>query len=316
MQIESASRTAENPANEIPFHSMPETGGTPSDFSRVAAAIRYLEARADHQPGLEELAGAAGLSPSHFQRLFKRWAGVSPKRFLQYLTVEHAKDLLRDSNSVLDTSFEVGLSGPGRLHDLFVAVEAVTPGEYKAMGAGLEIAWGLHDTLFGRCLLATTPRGICHLSFPAAGSAEGFERLRRDWGLARLVEDAAATRPAVETFLLAEPESPARPLGLVIKGTNFQLKVWNALLQIPRGRAVSYGDIAAHIGTPNAHRAVGTAVGANPIAWLIPCHRVLRKGGQLGGYRWGTTRKRAMIGWEAAHPRQAGSPAPSRVASC
>jgi AraC family transcriptional regulator of adaptative response/methylated-DNA-[protein]-cysteine methyltransferase len=287
---------------------MPEAGNQPSDFSRVAAAIHYLEAHADDQPGLEELAGAAGLSPSHFQRLFKRWAGVSPKRFLQFLTIEHAKKLLRDSNSVLDTSFEVGLSGPGRLHDLFVSVEAVTPGEYKAQGEGLEILWGLHDTPFGRCLLATTPRGVCHLSFPADDGAEGLERLNRDWGRARLIEDPAGTRTLVEDLLFAQPQTQERPLGLVLKGTNFQIKVWNALLQIPRGRAVSYGNIAAHIGSPHAHRAVGTAVGANPIAWLIPCHRVLRKGGELGGYRWGTTRKRAMIGWEATHPQEAAKP--------
>ncbi len=310
MQIDSARGIAREPANGIRFQSMLETDAPPTDFGRVAAAIRFLEAHANDQPGLEALARAAGLSPGHFQRLFKRWAGVSPKRFLQYLTAEHAKDLLRDSNSVLDTSFEVGLSGPGRLHDLFVSVEAVTPGEYKAMGDGLEIRWGLHDTPFGRCLLATTPRGICHLSFPA-GDKEALERLRRDWGRARLVEEAVATREVIETVLMAAPQSPDRPLSLLLKGTNFQIKIWNALLRIPHGRAVSYGDLGAYVGAPRAHRAVGSAVGANPIAWLIPCHRVLRKDGRIGGYRWGTTRKRAMIGLEATHPLQVSSPTPT-----
>jgi AraC family transcriptional regulator of adaptative response/methylated-DNA-[protein]-cysteine methyltransferase len=270
----------------------------PSDYHRVAEAIRYLERHADRQPGLDELANVVGLSPHHFQRLFKRWAGVSPKRFLQYLTVEHAKHLLRDASSVLDTSYEVGLSGPGRLHDLFVSAEAVTPGEYKRQGEGVEIVWGIHQTPFGDCLLAATDRGVCHLSFPS-GSSAGIERLRHDWSKAGLAEDAEVSGRFVER-LFGDSSASDKPLPLVLKGTNFQLKVWNALLRIPRGQAVSYGDVAAYIGHPEAVRAVGSAVGANPVAWLIPCHRVLRKGGALGGYRWGPVRKQAMLAWEAA----------------
>ena len=269
-----------------------------SDYARVEAAIRYLEGHAASQPGLAELARHVDLSPAHFQRLFKRWAGVSPKRFLQFVTLEHAKNLLRDSTSVLDTSYEVGLSGPGRLHDLFVNVDAVTPGEYKAFGEGIEVRWGLHPTAFGDCVLAQTERGICHLSFVDGDADANLARLEHDWKRSRLVEDAAATAETCRR-IFAAPRG-GQPLPLVLKGTNFQLKVWTALLRVPEGSLTSYGDLARHVCTPRATRAVASAVAANPVAYLIPCHRVLRKSGALGGYAWGEARKRAMLGWESA----------------
>jgi AraC family transcriptional regulator of adaptative response/methylated-DNA-[protein]-cysteine methyltransferase len=269
-----------------------------SDYRRVEAAIRYLEEHAERQPDLAELAVHVGLSPAHFQRLFKRWAGVTPKRFLQFVTIEHAKLLLRDAASVLDTSYEVGLSGPGRLHDLFVSTEAVTPGQYKAFGDGIEVRWGFHDSPFGDCLLAETERGICHLSFADGGGERNLARLRHDWGRSRLVEDRRHTgRTAAGIFGRTTPD---KPLPLVLKGTNFQIKVWEALLRVPEGALLTYGDLAQHVCSSRATRAVASAVGANPVSYLIPCHRVLRKTGALGGYAWGTARKRAMLGWEAA----------------
>ena len=235
-----------------------------TDYQRVAAAIRYLEVNAERQPGLAELAEHVGLSPAHFQRLFKRWAGVSPKRFLQFVTLEHAKELLRDSASVLDASYEVGLSGPGRLHDLFVSVDAVTPGEYKAAGDGMEVTWGIHDTIFGPCLLVQTERGDCHLSVTDGDSAANLDRLRRDWRRSRLVEDEAAT--AATCARVFSPAAHDEPLRLALKGTNFQLKVWNALLRIPEGGLTTYGDLARPACTERATRGVASAVGANPAA--------------------------------------------------
>lgn len=272
------------------------------DYRRVEEAIRFLEERAAEQPDLGAVARHVGLSPHHFQRLFKRWAGVSPKRFLQYLTLEHAKRLLAASESLLETTWEVGLSSPGRLHDLFVAAEAVTPGEFKRRGEGLTLRWGVHPSPFGRCLLAATARGICHLSFLAPGSAEEpAAELRRRFRRSDLRPDPVATGRLVERIFRSEPggaEDP--PLTLHLRGTNFQLQVWKALLALPEGCAVTYGDLARHLGRPGGARAVGAAVGANPVAYVIPCHRVLRRGGELGGYRWGTSRKKALLGWEAA----------------
>lgn len=271
------------------------------DYERIRDAIRFLEANAERQPDLEELAAHLELSPSYCQRVFTRWAGVSPKRFLQFLTVEHAKSLLRRSASVLDTSFEVGLSGPGRLHDLFVATEAVTPGEYKQFGAGLEVRWGIHPSPFGDCLVAETERGICHLSFGDGDLAPNRERLAHDWHRSKLVRDQEGTsETARRAFESAEPAAPR----LILKGTNFQIRVWRALLEIPPGTLLSYGDLAARLGRPSATRAVASAVGANPVAYLVPCHRVLRNSGAMGGYAWGTERKRALIAWEAAHTDQ------------
>jgi AraC family transcriptional regulator of adaptative response/methylated-DNA-[protein]-cysteine methyltransferase len=270
------------------------------DYRRIEAVIRFLESKAGEQPSLQDAARAVGLSEFHLQRLFRRWAGVSPKRFLQYLTVEHAKRALRDGLSVLAAAYEAGLSGPGRLHDLFVAVEAVTPGEYKALGSGLEVRYGLAPSPFGECLVALTDRGICGLEFVADGDrASAVLGLRRAWPGARLEEDRDAAR-VVAGRIFGPADARRGPLTLFLKGTNFQLKVWQALLQIPAGAATSYGALAEAIDQPEAARAVGGAVGRNPIAYLIPCHRVLRESGKFGDYRWGAERKRAMLGWEAS----------------
>ncbi|MEJ2470958.1 MAG: bifunctional helix-turn-helix domain-containing protein/methylated-DNA--[protein]-cysteine S-methyltransferase [Desulfuromonadales bacterium] len=271
-----------------------------SDYQRIALAIGYLEQHVLRQPSLEEVAGHVGLSPWHFQRLFKRWAGVSPKRYLQYLTLQHAKQWLQQSASVLDTALAVGLSGPGRLHDLFVTVDAVTPGEFKAAGKGLQVCYSFQPTPFGEALLAETSRGLCHLAFVDSGDhSAALEDLQQRWPRAILVEDTDTGRAAVRQ-IFAEPGPPAgTPIKLFLKGTNFQLKVWEALLKIPFGTVVSYGALAGALGQKHAQRAVGTAVGRNPVAGLIPCHRVLRASGALGGYRWGTARKKALLAWEA-----------------
>jgi AraC family transcriptional regulator of adaptative response/methylated-DNA-[protein]-cysteine methyltransferase len=271
------------------------------DYRRIEKAIRYLERNSDRQPGLKEMAASAGLSEFHFQRLFTRWVGISPKRFLQYLTKEHAMATLDGSGSLLDATYASGLSSLGRLHDLFVTCEAVTPGEYKARGAGLRIAYGFHPSPFGEALLAITPRGICGLAFVEDGSREqALAGLKRRWAKAELVHDPRATQPVMnQTFQLFEGRA-GPPVRLLLNGTNFQIKVWEALLRIPPGRVVSYADIALQIGMPGSARAVGNAVSRNPIAVIIPCHRVIRKAGDLGGYRWGIPRKKALLGWEAA----------------
>jgi AraC family transcriptional regulator of adaptative response/methylated-DNA-[protein]-cysteine methyltransferase len=281
---------------------------TIQDGERIRQAILYLERHYRRQPSLEQLAAAVGLSPFHFQRLFKRWAGVSPKRFLQFLTVEHAKAALRDGRSALDTAYDSGLSGPGRLHDLFVAVEAVTPGEYKQSGEGLVIRHGFHSTPFGECLLALTERGICGLAFADRSQRDDvLETLVRRWPAAALERDQAGTADTAARVFERDRAGP--PLTLSLRGTNFQIKVWEALLRIPPGALVSYGDIARSIGHPAAYRAVGSAVGQNAIAYLIPCHRVIRESGAFGNYRWGTARKQAMVGWEAAQREGGGDPA-------
>jgi AraC family transcriptional regulator of adaptative response/methylated-DNA-[protein]-cysteine methyltransferase len=269
-----------------------------ADYARVERAIRFLGENAGRRPSLAEVARSAGLSPAHFQRLFCRWAGISPKRFLQFLAKEHAVEVLRRPSTVLDASWDAGLSGPGRLHDLLVNAEAATPGEVASGGRGVAVAWGFHPSPFGECLLGVTARGICHLSFVASGGRRAaLAYLRRRWPLADLREDRLlAARTAQRVF-----SAMLRPgLRLHLAGTNFQLKVWEALLRIPPGAATTYGEVARRIGRPTAARAVAGAVAANPVAWLIPCHRVLRSVGGLGGYRWGVERKRAMLGWEAA----------------
>jgi AraC family transcriptional regulator of adaptative response/methylated-DNA-[protein]-cysteine methyltransferase len=270
------------------------------DYQRVEQAIRFLEAHAGRQPSLDEIAASVHLSKYHFQRLFKRWAGLSPTQFLGTLTVAYAKERLAASRSVLDTALDAGLSGPGRLHDLFVTFEAVTPGEYKGRGTGLEIRYGVHATPFGPALLATTARGICGLHFlPEPDPSAARDVLARDWPQARLVEASGRTRPVVERIFAPLPPGESRPFHLLLKGTNFQVQVWQALLAIPPGALVSYGDVAAYLGRPGASRAVAGAMARNPIAYLIPCHRVIRRNGQLHRYRWGTARKMAMVGWEA-----------------
>jgi len=269
------------------------------DYPLIEQAIEYLERNSNRQPELAEIAGAVGLSEFHFQRVFTRWAGISPKRFLQFLTKENAKQLLAQSENLLDTTLQVGLSSLGRLHDLFVTTEAVTPGEYKSRGAGVTIRYGLHPTPFGECLIGVTERGICHLSFVQDSEGDAIDELVADWKQASMIEDHQATLDLVEPiFDLSRRQ--AHPLHLHLRGTNFQIKVWEALLRIPAGRLASYESIAAQVGHPNAMRAVGNAVGHNPIAVIIPCHRVIRKLGEFGNYHYGTARKKALLASEFA----------------
>jgi AraC family transcriptional regulator of adaptative response/methylated-DNA-[protein]-cysteine methyltransferase len=272
-----------------------------TDYFRIEKAIRYLENHFKDQPDLEELARYVNLSRYHFQRLFSRWAGVSPKRFLQFLTIDYAKQLLEQHCSVLDASYQAGLSGPGRLHDVFVTVDAVTPGEFKSRGERLRIHYGIHPSPFGDCLLAVTERGICGLSFiDDAGVKEAVADLQLRWENAALSENPRRTGPLMELIFRAPEGGPGRSVELFLKGTNFQIKVWEALLRIPPGFVCSYEDVAAFLGRPAALRAVGNAVASNPVAYLIPCHRVIRKVGAFGEYRYGAARKKIMIGWEMA----------------
>ena len=284
---------------DAPLKDAPAEETRARDYERIARAIAYLRQHAGEQPGLPTVARHLHMSEHHFQRLFTRWAGVSPKRFVQYLTVEHAKSRLAGTGSVLDLAGAVGLSGPGRLHDLFVTLEAMSPGEYRAGGSGIVIRHGVHPTPFGPALVAMTARGICGLHF-VDEDREAVARLRADWPEAELREDHAGTAPLVEGIFRPLASNAERPLALLVKGSNFQIKVWRALLELPAGSVATYGRIAARVGAPGAARAVGGAIGANPVAWLIPCHRVIQETGILGGYRWGTDRKATMLGWEAA----------------
>ncbi len=269
------------------------------EYQRIAQALEYLQENFLEQPALDEVAAAVGLSPFHFQRLFQRWAGVSPKRFLQYLTLQHAKQLLEESEPLLETALECGLSGPGRLHDLFVKVEAVTPGEYKLQGEGLELRYAVQEGPFGESLLAVTQRGVCHLSFLGPLTAERvIEDLRRRWAGANLIQDPRVVR-AWHDQIFSQREL-RNPLPVCLKGTNFQLKVWEALLAVPPGRVCSYQSLAKALGRPRATRAVAGAVASNPVSYLIPCHRVIRSSGAISGYAGGVTRKRALLGWESA----------------
>jgi AraC family transcriptional regulator of adaptative response/methylated-DNA-[protein]-cysteine methyltransferase len=275
-----------------------------SDYDRIARAIEFIAANAGAQPDLPEIAARAKLSPFHFQRLFSRWAGVSPKRFLQVVTVERAKRLLDEGReSLLSASETLGLSSSSRLQDHFVTLEAMTPDEYRRQGQGIDIRHGEAETPFGRALLAWTPRGLCALSFvDRATDRAALDGLRQAWPGATLTRDAAVARRLAERVFDAG-SSGTQPLSVLVRGTNFQVAVWRALMAIPEGRLAAYGDVAAAIGRPRAVRAVGSAVGANPCAFVIPCHRVIRESGALGGYRWGLTRKQAMQAWEAARFR-------------
>lgn len=282
------------------------------DYDRIATALAYVDEHFEDQPSLGEIARHAGLSEFHFQRLFTRWVGISPKKFLQQLTLERAKQSLESAASVLDAAYDAGLSGPGRLHDLFVACEAVTPGEYKARGAGMTIRYGFHASPFGECLLLVTERGICGLAFvdpQRETRAEALAYLATGWSNAAMVQDPTATKPFINRMfgLSGQPAAgDGSPLRVLLRGTEFQVKVWRALLTIPPGRLTTYEDIGRRIGyTSNAARAIGRANGSNLISWLVPCHRVIRKTGAIGGYRWGRERKLAMIGWEAAHRESA-----------
>jgi AraC family transcriptional regulator of adaptative response/methylated-DNA-[protein]-cysteine methyltransferase len=273
----------------------PDIASRCRDYQRLADTLEWISLHFEEQPSLADIADRAGTSPHHFQRLFSRWVGLSPKKYVQFLTLERAKACLDASESVLESSFSAGLSSPGRLHDLFVNVEAVTPGEYRRGGAGLTIHHGIHDSPFGPCLLMHTERGICALAFVDAGDGgRTLADMARRWPNAHLVADAApGAELAARAF--AAPGCDGDPLRLLLYGTPFQIRVWEALLRIPAGAITSYQALAKLIGKPNAPRAVGTANGANPISYLIPCHRVIRKSGALGGYGWGLGRKLAML---------------------
>ena len=271
-----------------------------SDYERIAKAISYINERVKFQPTLEEISAHLHMSPFHFQRLFCRWAGVTPKRFLQTLTVERAKQLLTESKPLLEVSDSLGLSSSSRLYDHFVNLEAVTPDEYKKGGAGITIEHAVHVTPFGKVFIAVTPRGICKLAFLSQEDIkEHLDELTNKWPHAVFRENYGGTHEIVESIFNWEMRLD-RPLSLYVTGTNFQISVWKALLEIPPGTVTSYTQIASEIGKPRAARAVGTAIGANPVAFLIPCHRVIQQSGKLGGYHWGETRMHAIHAWESA----------------
>lgn len=280
-----------------------------SDYQRIAKAIRFLEEHTHRQPELKEVAAHLQLSEHCTQRLFSRWAGISPKRFLQVVTKEHAKTLLNASKSVLDVTYETGLSSTSRLHQLLVQCEAVTPGEFKSGGDGLTIAYGVHSSPFGNCLIAATERGICGLRFLGkSGRAEALQTLKGKYEKANWSEAPTRTQSlACRIFEPWQDEDELLPLYLLLKGTNFQVKVWEALLRIPPSALVTYQDVANHLGKPQAARAVANAVADNPIHYVIPCHRVIRSTGAFGDYQGGTTRKKALHGWEMAQTRDENS---------
>lgn len=269
------------------------------NYHRVAEAIEFIKTNFKTQPTLEEIAEKVNLSPFHFQRLFTVWAGTSPKKFLQYISVEYAKKLLRDSQvSLFDAAQETGLSGPGRLHDLFINMEGMTPATYKNGGRNLEINYSLAESHFGKLLVASTSKGICYIAF-ADDEIAAFENLKRHFPNARFTLQLDIIQQNALTIFTHDWQNP-KQIKLHLKGTDFQLKVWGALLKIPMGQLSTYGTIARQIEHPNASRAVGSAIGANPVAFLIPCHRVIQGSGESGGYMWGATRKKAIIGWEAS----------------
>ncbi len=271
------------------------------DYHRIEKAIHYIETHFKSQPTLKQMAESIHLSKYHFDRLFKRWAGISPIQFLQFTTLDYTKGRLAESKSLFDTALDAGLSGPSRLHDLFVTFEAMTPGDFKKKGAGVPISYGFGGSPFGDCLIAMTERGICHFGFVEGGNRrEALDRLFQTWPGAVFSERPESVDSITRRLFRAEPIKDGRPFNLVLKGTNFQLNVWKALLTIPSGWVASYRDIALYIGHPKAFRAVANAIAVNPVAFLIPCHRVIAKSGRIHRYRWGSTRKRAMIGWEAA----------------
>jgi AraC family transcriptional regulator, regulatory protein of adaptative response / methylated-DNA-[protein]-cysteine methyltransferase len=269
------------------------------DFGRIARAIRFIDDNFRSQPRLATIARSARLSEFHFNRLFRRWAGITPRQYLAFVTARAARGALANDASVLDAAYGVGLSGPGRLHDLMVTLEALTPGELKARGRDTPLSYGFAGTPFGRALIASTARGVCHLAFvESGGEAEALTALGRNWPHARLARDDQAAA-ALAARIWSSSADPATPLKLAVKGTNFQLKVWQALLELGAAGPTTYAALADAVGLPGGARAVGQAVGANPVAWLIPCHNVLRRDGTLGGYQFGADRKRAMLAWRA-----------------
>ncbi len=282
-------------------------------YHKIESIIKHLGDHFQDQPALEELAELAGMSPHHFQRVFKGWVGLSPKQFLKYLTLEYAKSLLDNKKSVLESALESGLSGPGRLHDLFVSLESVTPGQYKARGLPLEIEFGIHHSPFGWAVLARCERGLCGCFFlPKPDEKLAHEVVREYWPFAGCQRNDTVTQALAEKLFGNRGVSSTFPIPLFVRGTPFQVQVWRALLQIPVGCLVTYSGVANQIGRPRASRAVASAIAGNPISWLIPCHRVIRKGGYLGGYRWGLPRKKVMLAWEASLVEGTKSPQPER----
>jgi len=282
------------------FPGLPLLSVAAADYNVVRRAIAHIRGHWRSQPEIETIAHAAGVSTTDLHHLFRRWCGLTPKAFLQALTLNHARELLRSSASVLETAYEVGLSGPGRLHDLFVTHEAMSPGEWKAGGEGLTISYGFHPCPFGMALVMITPRGLAGLALADAGKERAaFKDMRARWPKARYAEDFAATAPTARRIFDPALWRPEQPLRVVLIGTDFEVRVWEKLLTIPMGTLATYSDLAARAGAPRAARAVGAAVGKNPICFVVPCHRVVGKNGNLTGYHWGLTRKRAMLGWEA-----------------
>jgi AraC family transcriptional regulator, regulatory protein of adaptative response / methylated-DNA-[protein]-cysteine methyltransferase len=270
-----------------------------TDYQRIEKAIHYIQENFQKQPELDDVAKSVYLSPYHFQRMFKEWAGVSPKKFLQYISLEHAKKLLKQHVSVADASYETGLSSPGRLHDLFISIEGITPGEYKNGGENLQINFSYAETPFGDIIIASTQKGICHIAF-LNGEVDELKNLKQYFPNASFHQKTDLLQQnALKIF--TDDWSNLKKIKLHLKGTAFQLKVWQALMHIPFGGISTYADLAKKIDIPNASRAVGTALGNNPIAYLIPCHRVIKSTGVIGNYHWGSTRKTAILGWEAAH---------------
>jgi AraC family transcriptional regulator, regulatory protein of adaptative response / methylated-DNA-[protein]-cysteine methyltransferase len=270
------------------------------DFQRIEKAIQFIETNFTSQPTLSEIAQSVHLSKYHFDRLFKRWAGISPTQFMQFITLDYTKKQLAESKSLLETSLEAGLSGPSRLHDLFITFDAMTPGDFKKKGSGLKISYGFSQSPFGTCLMAITKRGICYLGFiEEGGRKKAFDQLLQTWPGSEFIEAPEHVHPVVKKIFGTDQKDKQRPFNLQIKGTNFQINVWKALLTIPKGCLASYQDIATHIGNPKAFRAVANAIAINPVSFLIPCHRVITKSGNIHKYRWGSARKKALIGWEA-----------------
>jgi AraC family transcriptional regulator, regulatory protein of adaptative response / methylated-DNA-[protein]-cysteine methyltransferase len=274
--------------------------GAADDYAVVRRAIAFISENWRAQPEIDEIAAAVGTTTADLHHVFRRWAGLTPKAFLQAITLDNARRLLRSSASVLDAAYEVGLSGPGRLHDLFVTHEAMSPGEWKSGGEGLSVAYGFHPSPFGSALVMTTERGLAGLAFADPGEEDAaLADMRGRWAKARYGEDKERTGAIAKRIFDPTLWRPERPLRVVLIGTDFEVRVWETLLGIPMGRATTYSDIAAKIGKPTASRAVGAAVGKNPVSFVVPCHRVMGKSGDLTGYHWGITRKRAMLGWEA-----------------
>jgi AraC family transcriptional regulator, regulatory protein of adaptative response / methylated-DNA-[protein]-cysteine methyltransferase len=294
------SKAVLNTLRSIPFEAASPADLPVSDYERVRQIIAFISERWRDQPSLESIAAHVGLSTTHVHHLFRRWCGLTPKAFLQAITLDNAKALLASSASVLDATYEVGLSGPGRLHDLFVTHEAMTPGDYRTGGAGLTMRFGFHPSPFGEALLIATDRGLAGLGFvDSCDRTAALADLRRRWPAAEYVEDVAATAPLARRIFDAKAWQPDQPLRVVLIGTDFEIRVWETLLRIPLGCATTYSDIAARLGKPSAARAVGAAVGKNPVSFVVPCHRVLGRSGALTGYHWGLTRKQAILGWEA-----------------